>query len=159
MRRRHDRHNRYQHLFARLLPRRLRGSERVGHGQPKLGGLHGDVYSDRVGDAARPGEGLGNPGRRHVRLDILDGFLAVVWEKDEAVARPDDVWEWWKTFIERPRPVAAATLLESISAWIFSKTLNLTRQALFLRGKASIRNMDRPFTSCTSNFNVVLHAL
>ena len=78
----------------------------MGHGQPELGGLHGDVHPDRVGDAAWPGEGLGDPGRRHVRLDLLHGVLAVVREKDEAVARPDDVWEWDETFIERPRPAA-----------------------------------------------------
>ena len=108
--RRHDRHDCHQRLSTRLLPRRLGRSERMGHGQPELGGFHGDVRPDRVGDARRCCKGPRDPGRHHIRLDLLDGFLTVVREKDEAVARPDDVWEWEKIFVDRPRPAAGLHL-------------------------------------------------
>ena len=116
--RRHDRHDGHQRISARLLPGRLRRGQRVDHSQPQLGRLHGNVHPDRMGHAARPGESLWHPSRHHVRLHLLNGLLAVVWETDEAVARPDVFWGWEVVFGERPRPTAYSRpkrgLLESI---------------------------------------------
>ncbi len=102
--RRHDCHHGHQRLSARLLPRRLRRGERVDHGQPQLGRLHGNVHPDRMGHAARPGESIRHPGRHYVCLPLLNGLLAVVRKTDEAVARPHGLWGREVVFSERPWP-------------------------------------------------------
>lgn len=99
--RRYDRHNSDQRVSARLLPRRLRRGQRMDHGQPQLGWLHGDLHPDRVGHAARPSESLRHPGCYYIRLHFLNTILAIVRKTDKAVARPDVVWGEEVVFIER----------------------------------------------------------
>jgi len=126
--RRHDCHHGHQRLSARLLPRRLRRGQRVDHGQPQLGRLHGNVHPDRMGHAARPGESVRHPGRHHVCLPLLNNLLAVVWKTDEAVARPYVLWGREVVFTERPWPAFSrpkSHLFESInvvSTYCFSES-------------------------------------
>lgn len=61
------------------------------YGQPQLGRVYGNIHTDQVGHAARPGEGLRYPGRHHLHLHVIDRLLATIRETNKAMARPDDV--------------------------------------------------------------------
>lgn len=96
---RHDSYNGHQRLSAGLLPRRLRRGQRVDHGQPQLGRLYGDIYSDRLGDAARAGEGSRHSSCHYIRLHFLHALLANIWEAVEAVARSHGLWNGKISFV------------------------------------------------------------
>ena len=59
------------------------------HGESQLGWIHGNLHPDRMDWATRPSQSSRYPGWHHTGLNLLDGFVAIAWKANEAVAEPN----------------------------------------------------------------------